>query len=318
MARWSPNSSAPSPSPDRPAPGARADRSGRPALLIRPTGAGWAAILLLLAAGLVAVNAANNLLYLVVACLLALLALSGVLGHLNLRGLAIRAAAPEEVYAGLPSTLRLEIANPRRHLPAFLISLAGETALEIPPGRAAALTVTVTFPSRGRTPFPALDVLSEFPFGFVRRGWRLRPGGTCLVHPRPLPVPWEMVERAEREGELLSRQAPGVGGDYRGTREYAPGDGLARVEWKSWLRLRRLRTKEFDAEGASPVLLSWDAVPGPGIEERLGQLTWLVRTAMRRGRAVGLLLPGRAFPAGSGAAHRAELLAALALFRAEP
>jgi len=62
------------------------------------------------------------------------------------------------------------------------------------------------------------------------------------------------------------------------------------------------------------VTFSFDAVPGPGTEERLSQLAWLVRTALRRGRAVGLVLPGRRFPPGTGPAHRRELLTALALY----
>ena len=53
-------------------------------------------------------------------------------------------------------------------------------------------------------------------------------------------------------------------------------------------------------------------MPGPGAEERLGQLAWLVRTALRRGRAVGLELPGVRIPPGGGSAHRRTLLAALA------
>jgi uncharacterized protein (DUF58 family) len=127
-----------------------------------------------------------------------------------------------------------------------------------------------------------------------------------------------MVERAELDGDLRSRRAPGTGGDYRGERDYAPGDSLSRIQWKSWLRLRRLQTKEFDAEGAAPLTFSWGDVPGPGTEERLGQLAWLVRTALRRGRSVGLALPGVAIPPGAGPAHRRALLEALALFGGEP
>ena len=55
-------------------------------------------------------------------------------------------------------------------------------------------------------------------------------------------------------------------------------------------------------------------MPGPGTEERLRQLAWLVRAGLRRGRSVGLVLPGQAIPPGSGAAHRRQLLTALARF----
>ena len=93
-----------------------------------------------------------------------------------------------------------------------------------------------------------------------------------------------------------------------------PGDSFSRVQWSSWLRLRRLQTKEFEAEGAPPAVYRFDAVPGPGTEERLSQLAWLVRAGLRRGRSVGLVLPGQAIPPGSGSTHRRKLLAALARF----
>jgi hypothetical protein len=60
------------------------------------------AITLVLAAGIVAVNAGNNLLYLVVAALLAVLALSGWLGQRNLGGIGLRLNASGEAWAGRP------------------------------------------------------------------------------------------------------------------------------------------------------------------------------------------------------------------------
>ena len=291
---------------------------------IRPTLPGALAIALVLAAGIVAVNSGNNLLYLVVSALLAVLLLSGVLGQRNLGGIGLRLTAAGEAWAGRPVSVRAEIVNRRRRLPAFLLSIGEDlgpiagTAVEIPPGRRAVIPLTLRFAARGRQPWPAQAVTSEFPFGLIRRGAVVRAPGTCLVYPPPIPVPWEMLEQSEREGELKARRAPGGGGDYRGLRDYAPGDRLSRVHWRSWLRLRRLHTREYEAEGAPPVLYSFDAVPGPGIEERLGQLAWLVRTALRRGRSVGLELPGRTIAPGSGAAHRRKLLAALALFGGSP
>jgi uncharacterized protein (DUF58 family) len=271
-----------------------------------------------LAAGIVAVNAGNNLLYLVVASLLATLALSGLLGHRNLRGVGLRLVTPEEAWAGKPCSVRAELVNGRRRLPAFLLELgetlpAAGTVVEIAPGERAALPLTMTFARRGRQPWPAQTVTSVFPFGLIRRGGRVVPPGACLVYPRPIPVPWEIAARAEREGGLQPRVDPGFGGDYRGLRDYASGDSLSRVQWSSWLRLRRLQTKEFESEGAPPVIYHFAAMPGPGTEDRIGQLAWLVRTALRRGRSVGLDLPGARIPPGAGAVHRRRLLSALAL-----
>lgn len=291
-------------------------------LHIRLTPTGAFAIALVLAAGIVAVNSGNNLLYLLVASLLAALALSGILGHHNLRRIGLRLIAPEEAWAGQPVSVRAELVNRRRRLPSFLLALGEQpdspvgTIIEIPPGERVELTLILTFPNRGVQPWPVHAVTSEFPFGLIRRGALVRPPGLCLVYPSPLAVPWEIAEDAEREGDQMSRRALGVGGDYRGLRDYLPGDSLSRVRWSSWLRLRRLQTKEFESEGAPPAVYRFDAVPGPGTEERLRQLAWLVRAGLRRGRSVGLVLPGQAIPPDTGATHRRRLLAALARFGA--
>jgi len=289
-------------------------------LYIRLTTTGAFAIALVLAAGIVAVNSGNNLLYLVVASLLAAIALSGLLGHRNLRGVDVRLIAPDEAWAGRPVSVRAELVNRRRRLPAFLLALgkgpgaAAGTILEIPPGGQAEVALTLTFPTRGVQPWPEYAVTSEFPFGLIRRGGLVRSPGRCLVYPSPLAVPWEIAEAAEREGELMSRRSLGVGGDYRGLRNYVPGDNFSHVQWSSWLRLRRLQTKEFEAEGAPTAVYRFDAMPGSGTEERLSQLTWLVRAGLRRSRSVGLVLPGLALPPGSGSTHRRKLLTALARF----
>ncbi len=321
MPPWSGISSAPSPSaeaiPGRTAAATHATVTGG-TLLIRPTTTGALAIALVLAAGIVAVNSGNNLLYLVVAALLATLALSGFLGHRNLRGVRLRMIAPDEAWAGLPVSVRAELINHRGRLPAYLLTVGAgpgspaDTVLEILPGGRAEIPLTLAFPTRGLQPWPQRSVTSEFPFGLIRRGGRVAPPGSCLVYPAPLEVPWELAELAEREGELQALRTPGVGGDYRGLRDYAPGDSLSRVQWSSWLRLRSLQTKEFEAQGAPPVVYRFDAMPGPGTEERLSQLTWLVRTGLRRGRGVGLVLPGRTIPPGRGPAHRRQLFSALA------
>jgi uncharacterized protein (DUF58 family) len=287
---------------------------------VRLTRAGQLYIALTLALGVVAVNSGNNLLYLATAGLLALMSLAGTLAYVNLRGLRVNLRPPDEVYAGRPATLTLELSN-TKPVPSFLLTCGKEARsegpVEIPSGGKAQLTLEMEFPRRGLAPVGTLTILSPFPFGMVRRGGSFDPGLTCVVYPRPQAVPWLFLEHAERRGEEQSLPLAGAGGDYRGIRDYLPGDSLSRVHWKGWLRHRRLMSKEFESEGAQPVHFSFDAVPGPDIERRLSQLTWLIRTELRRGRAVGLTLPGRTFPPAAGPAHRKQLLTALALFGVE-
>jgi uncharacterized protein (DUF58 family) len=285
---------------------------------LRLTRAGTLFVLFTLAAGVVAVNSGNNLLFILVAVLLSLLTLSGVLAYLNIRGLDISVRSPDEIFARRPATVRLDLTNRKRRLPSFLLTCEGdrgeEIITELPARETRCLKVRAVFPRRGRHSLEEMVLTSEFPFGLVRRGGSFAPSSTCVVYPEPRPVPWDFVEEAERQGDDLASPLAGIGGDFRGQRDYVPGDSLSRVQWKGWLRHRRLMTKEFESEGAPPVTFSWFSVPGPGREDKLSQLCWLVKTAFRRGRAVGLVLPGREFPARTGAVHRKEILTALGLF----
>ncbi len=271
-----------------------------------------------LTTGVVAVNSGNNLIFILVTALLALLALSGLLAYQNIGGLAISLRTPEEIFAGNPATVTLELTNIKKRFPSYLLTCGddegGEVLVELFPGETAGLPIRTHFPARGNHDLPERLLTSEFPFGLVHRGGTFLPGGKCLVYPRPLAVAWSIFEGAERLGTDQMLPVAGIGGDYRGLRDYIPGDSLSRVQWKGWLRHRRLLTKEFESEGAAPVTFSYHAVPGPGVEERLGQLTWLIRTAFRRHRAVGLVLPGRTFAPAADSRHRRALLTALALF----
>jgi uncharacterized protein (DUF58 family) len=285
---------------------------------LRLTGAGVLFIAFTVTAGVVAVNSGNNLLFILVAALLSLLTLSGFLAYININGLDLALRVPGEIFAGHPATVVLELTNRKRRFCSYLLTCegddGGDVLVELPPGQTGRLPVRTRFTQRGRQPVGERTLTSEYPLGLVRRGGSFAPGSTCVVYPKPLSVAWSLLEKAEREGEDQALPLSGIDGDYRGLRDYLPGDSLSRVQWKGWLRHRRLLTKEFESEGASPVVFSYHSVPGPGPEERLSQLTWLVRTAFRRGRAVGLALPHRTFQPDTGPAHRTVLFTALALF----
>ena len=59
-------------------------------------------------------------------------------------------------------------------------------------------------------------------------------------------------------GLEVFRKAP-AGTDYAGIREYVPGDGYLRVEWKATARLRKLMVKEFHPETQSTLQILIDA-----------------------------------------------------------
>ena len=85
------------------------------------TRAGIVYVLVTLVIGIAALNTGNNLLYIVVAAMLAAILVSGVVSAWVLRWLELDVRLPEHVFAGRPVAGRIVVHNPRRYLPSFSI-----------------------------------------------------------------------------------------------------------------------------------------------------------------------------------------------------
>jgi uncharacterized protein (DUF58 family) len=85
------------------------------------TKAGVVYVLVTVVIGIAALNTGNNLLYIVVAAMLAAILVSGVVSAMVLRGLELEVRLPEHVFAGRPVAGRVVLRNPRRFLPSFSI-----------------------------------------------------------------------------------------------------------------------------------------------------------------------------------------------------
>jgi uncharacterized protein (DUF58 family) len=93
----------------------------RQTLHFEVTKAGVIYVLVTLVIGIAALNTGNNLLYIVVAAMLAAILVSGVVSALVLRGLELEVRVPEHMFAGRPVVGRILLRNPRRFLPSFSI-----------------------------------------------------------------------------------------------------------------------------------------------------------------------------------------------------
>jgi uncharacterized protein (DUF58 family) len=85
------------------------------------TKAGVVYVLVTLVIGIAALNTGNNLLYIVVAAMLAAILVSGVVSAQVLRGLELDVRLPEHVFAGRLVLGRIVLRNSRRFLPSFSI-----------------------------------------------------------------------------------------------------------------------------------------------------------------------------------------------------
>ena len=100
-----------------------AARPMREAFDYEVTRAGLIYIAVTLVLGLAGLNTGNNLLWIVVASMLAAIVVSGIASAMVLRGVELDAHTPEHVFAGRPLLARLVLHNRRRLLPCFSVSV---------------------------------------------------------------------------------------------------------------------------------------------------------------------------------------------------
>jgi len=85
------------------------------------TKAGIVYVVVTLVIGIAALNTGNNLLYIVVAAMLAAILVSGIVSAWVLRWLQLDVRLPEHVFAGRTVMGRIHLRNPRRFLPSFSV-----------------------------------------------------------------------------------------------------------------------------------------------------------------------------------------------------
>ena len=97
------------------------------------TRAGVVYVLVTLVIGIAALNTGNNLLYIVVAAMLAAILVSGVVSAWVLRWQELDVRLPEHVFAGRAVLGRIVLHNPRRFLPSFSIRVVSTRKKKIKP-----------------------------------------------------------------------------------------------------------------------------------------------------------------------------------------
>lgn len=165
--------------------------------------------------------------------------------------------------------------------------------------------------TRGRYELPRVRISSTFPLGiFV--AWGFFPNTEeCLVYPKPV------GQMALPQPTLISSSqqlSSGSGDeDFRGLRQYSPGEPVKRIAWKALAKTDELMSKQFSGDGDTQLILDWRHTATLGDpEKRLSQLCMWVVTASRMQSAFGMNLPKQVIEVGSGETHRRRCLRALA------
>jgi uncharacterized protein (DUF58 family) len=279
------------------------------------------------AVGLAAINTGNNLLHLLLGAMLGLLLLSGWLSERAIRKVTVERRFPHGLSAGEEARLSYRVHNGKRRLPSLSLEIDDEglpgTAFadRVPAGGAVDVSAPTRFDRRGVVRLSKVSVSTTFPFGLFRKASDLTLPGELVVWPRtdhPLGVP-TVPGRVRRESRPW-RGPAGPRGEYRGLRQYRPGDDPRDIHWRSSARRETPVIREYDRDASHTVWICLDlgAQPGDAAEEMLEAAASLAARAMDQGRRFGLAAGERLLRPGMGPAHLESILDALARVRFEP
>ena len=233
---------------------------------------GWIYIGGIVLVALAAINTGNNLLFLILACLIASILMSGILSSLTLMGVELNLQLPEHIFAGQTVRSIVELRNEKQTLPSFSLRVEGSTKKKAPapvllatpvyfpyiPRRdTVRQSVPLRFARRGLYRQEAFRIVTRFPFGFLQKARRVDIASEALVYPS-VEATQEFLEVLPGIQGALETLAKGRGQDLYALRDYLPTDSARHVHWKASARLGSLMVREFAREDDTRVLLVLD------------------------------------------------------------
>lgn len=278
--------------------------------------------------GFPAMNTGNNLLYLLMGSMLGLIAVSGWLSERTIRALEIHRKVPKGVTVGRPVRIEYRVENHKERLGSFAVDLAeqGLPGRAFLPTLAAGGSTTVRslnhFRQRGVYPLDTVTVSTSFPFGFFRKERDLELADELVIWPRTdrsVRAPEPAGGKARQSGELPAGDR-GSRGEYRGLREYRPGDDPRDIHWRTTARLAEPVIREYERDSSDTLRICLDlrAEPGPRAEAAVEVAASLAAQASRGGTRFGLTTPDVHLEPASGPGQLEWVLDALARVDFDP
>jgi uncharacterized protein (DUF58 family) len=221
--------------------------------------------------GLVAVLINAPALFYMSFALIATIVACNVQSKLATKALRIERIAPKSVHIGELVNVEMVLWSERK-LKRPLVTVedlvpkrltGGHVGVSLPVAPAYDLPVRTHYQfrpvKRGRFQWKNLQVTATDALGLTTKTVDYETEPTeIIVIPNPIPVSIELPSSSGwGVNEALSGQAAGSGIEPRGIRQYAYGDSLRHVHWRSSARSRTLQVKEFQsgAQGAANFLI---------------------------------------------------------------
>ncbi len=227
----------------------------------RITSGGVLFSLALVLVGAAAAISANNLLFLILAAMLATLMVSGLISRLCLAGLELELLLPEHIFTGQATAAIMKLRNLKNWMPSFSIHVEAAPApsgdapiLEgplyfpvLPGGKTLEEKVAVRFARRGAHQENLFVVSTKFPFGFLEKTATVTLRRETLVYPSITALAGfeDLLASAGHEMESRFR---GQGSDFYHIRPYEAFESARHVDWRSTAHTGELQLREFARE----------------------------------------------------------------------
>ncbi len=252
----------------------------------------------------IAMITGNNLLYLVLAGMMAFMIVSGIESEINLRYLEINRLLPSEIFAGIPFNMGYLIRNPRNESSRLVLKDISQIKVEkLQHQETQVLYTDVTLPRRGKVHLGTITILTSYPYGLFEKSITFPVLKEILVFPEPMLC----------NPSLTSGQYDSGGGKSKDSishvRPYVPGDLLSMVVWKKQHHGLISRVFEGGAGMSGVVVL----MPGQDMEQKLSWATYLISELYRLGNPFGLVLNGLYSGIASSRTHKIDIFMHLAL-----
>jgi uncharacterized protein (DUF58 family) len=243
-----------------------------------------------------ALLSANNLIYLVLSCLLSAMILSGLVSRLGLSGLQLSISFPQHLFARQRSLARVTVSNLKRWFPSFSIWIGAapstlpqdSVAMEeiycpmVSGGSKAVASVPITFSRRGVFRRGTFWLRSRFPLSLVERRIQLELAREVLVYPSVQPPP-QVEDVLKRFGRFSHSAARGDSHDLYRIRPALPDDSARFVDWKATARSRGLMVREFTRWDQREIDVVFDrTASGPNASARFEKLVQMCAAACWR------------------------------------
>jgi uncharacterized protein (DUF58 family) len=308
----------------------------RPPRKLRVTREGKYFIGITFGVGFAAINTGNNLLYLLLGMLLALIVVSSVMSELSLRRLTVVRRLPPRAQVGRPHLVEVEVHNHKGKIPSYAIEIEdlreGQPAdkrcffLKISPDSAQIAAYRRTPARRGRDRHIGFRIATRFPFGLFEKSRETSAEGEIIIYPATDPLQLPPKTSGPWHGSD-GRFGLGAGDEILGVRPMREGDDHRDIYWRKSTLGPQMVVRERARETSRHVSLVLDTqypgqAPEPAwldqFELRIREVASRALAHIKRGDVVNVRTSSGESVAGNSTVGADPVLRFLALVEPVP